>query len=69
MTHRSRGMIRTPTTVGGTIKDNSILKMLAASLEDGALYAYFDSDVADGDTESMLEMLKAYWESGRGVLS
>ena len=30
--------IRTPTTAEGTIKDNSILKMLAMSIEDGALY-------------------------------
>ena len=27
-----KGRIRTPTTVGGTIKDNSVLKMLSASL-------------------------------------
>src|SRR3954454_20234889 len=29
--------IRTPTTADGTIKDNSILKMLSMSIEDGAL--------------------------------
>jgi DGQHR domain-containing protein len=56
-----RSRIRTPTTVGGTIKDNSILKMLSASIEDGALYQYFDSDTGGGDTESMLELLKNYW--------
>lgn len=56
-----QGMIRTTTTVGGTIKDNSMLKMLGASLEDGALYAYFDPDCGGGDTESMLEILKGYW--------
>ncbi len=56
-----KGRIRTPTTVGGSIKDNSILKMLGASLEDGALYQYFDSASGSGDTESMLKLLKNYW--------
>src|SRR4051794_26061853 len=36
--------IRTPTTASGKIKDNSILKMLAASIEDGALYHWFDPE-------------------------
>ncbi len=53
--------IRTPTTVDGTIKDNSILKMLSSSIEDGALYEYFDSEAGDGDTESMLVLLKNFW--------
>jgi DGQHR domain-containing protein len=56
-----KGMIRTPTTVGGTIKDNSILKMLTASIEDGCLYQYFDSETGDGDGETMLVLLKNYW--------
>src|SRR5206468_3884052 len=34
------GRIRTPTPAGGTIKDNSILKMLENSISDGALYPY-----------------------------
>jgi DGQHR domain-containing protein len=56
-----QGRIRTPTTVGGTIKDNSILKMLGASIEDGALYDYFDAETGGGDTQSMLELLKNFW--------
>lgn len=58
-----QGMIRTPTTIGGTIKDNSILKMLSASIEDGALYRYFDSETGEGDTEAMLALLKNYWQA------
>lgn len=58
-----RGMIRTPTTVTGTIKDNSVLKMISASIEDGALYSYFDSAAGDGDAESMLALLKNYWSA------
>jgi DGQHR domain-containing protein len=58
-----RERIRTPTTVGGTIKDNSVLKMLTSSIEDGALYRYFDSETGDGDGESMLRMLKNFWQA------
>jgi DGQHR domain-containing protein len=53
--------IRTPTTAEGTIKDNSILKMLAMSIEDGALYQWFDADSGAGDTDAMLTLLKRYW--------
>jgi DGQHR domain-containing protein len=55
--------IRTPTTAEGTIKDNSVLKMLSMSIEDGALYQWFDPDTGMGDTESMLQLLKAFWSA------
>src|SRR4051794_7260544 len=55
--------IRTPTTAEGTIKDNSVLKMLAISIEDGALYQWFDPDTGEGDTEAMLSLLKAFWHA------
>jgi DGQHR domain-containing protein len=58
-----KGMVRTPTMIGGTIKDNSVLKMLAASIEDGALYQYFDSDKGGGDAESMVLLLKNFWSA------
>src|SRR5262245_21149187 len=35
-----QGRIRTPTSGEGTIKDNSILRMLENSISDGALYTY-----------------------------
>jgi DGQHR domain-containing protein len=63
-----RGRIRTPTTVGGTIKDNSVLKMIGASIEDGALYQYFDAE-AGGDTEAMLMLLKNYWAAVADVFA
>ena len=53
--------IRTPTTAEGIIKDNSVLKMLAISIEDGALYQWFDPDTGTGDTDAMLKLLKAFW--------
>src|SRR3954454_24505221 len=55
--------IRTPTTAEGTIKDNSILKMLSMSIEDGALYQWFDPESGAGDTDAMLALLKNYWRA------
>lgn len=55
--------IRTPTTAEGTIKDNSILKVLAMSIEDGALYQWFDPESGAGDTDAMLALLKNYWHA------
>jgi DGQHR domain-containing protein len=56
-------MIRTPTTIDGVIKDTSMLKMLDASMTDGALYRYRDPDTGQGDIEAMLELLFAFWEA------
>lgn len=58
-----QGMIRTPTTPEGIIKDNSVLRMLENSLYDGALYHYRDPDTGEGDVDSMLFLLKGFWES------
>jgi DGQHR domain-containing protein len=55
--------IRTPTTAEGTIKDNSILKMLSMSIEDGALYNWFDGETGQGDIESMLTLVKNFWQA------
>ena len=60
-----RGRIRTPTTADGTIKDNSVLKMLSMSIEDGALYQWFDGECGTGDMDSMLALLKRYWQRSR----
>jgi len=63
-----RGMIQTPTTPDGIIKDNSILKMLENSLSDGVLYRFRDNE-GTGDTESMMEILKHFWTSVREVFN
>ena len=55
------GLIQTPTTPGGVIKDNSILKALDSSISDGALYRYRDPATGDGDIDSMLVVVKAFW--------
>jgi DGQHR domain-containing protein len=56
-----RGRIRTPTSGGGTIKDNSILKMLENSISDGALYPYRFADQGRPDVDGMLRIVKNFW--------
>jgi DGQHR domain-containing protein len=58
-----QGLIRTPTVVNGIIKDNSILKMLENSLNDGVLYRFRDGAQGGGNAEAMLEVLHAFWEA------
>ncbi len=55
------GMIHTPTTPGGIIKDNSVLKMVENSLSDGALYHFRDPLTGEGDTDAVLTLLKSFW--------
>lgn len=54
-------LIQTPTNPEGIIKDNSILKMVEHSLNEGALHRFRDPRTGDGNAEAMLELLKAYW--------
>jgi DGQHR domain-containing protein len=56
-----RGLIRSPTTITGVIKDTSMLKMLEASITDGALYRFRDPATGRGDTEAMLDLLFNFW--------
>lgn len=62
-----RGLIRTPTVISGVIKDTSMLKMLEASITDGALYRFRDPSTGEGDTEAMLELLFDFWEAVASV--
>jgi len=57
-----RHMIKTPTTPGGIVKDNSVLRMLENSLTDGALYRLRDV-IGEGDIEAMLRLLKDFWRA------
>ena len=54
-------LISTPTSPGGVIKDNSILKMIENSLTDGALFRFRRADSNGGEVEEMLQLLKNYW--------
>lgn len=55
--------IRTPTSTEGSIKDNSILKMLENSLSDGALYTYRFSAGNGPRIEEMLRLVKDFWHA------
>ena len=63
------GMIRTPTTPNGVVKDNSVLRMLENSLSDGCLYHYRHSEGTGGDVERMLKLLREYWSAVSEVFS
>lgn len=58
-----KGMIQTPTTPAGVIKDNSILRALESSITDGALYKWRDPKTGDGDVAGMLTVLYAFWSA------
>jgi len=61
------GRIATPTAPGGTIKDNSVLKMIENSLYEGTLYQYRDPQDGTGDEEQMLLHLKIFWSLVRAT--
>lgn len=56
------GRIQTPTNPAGIIKDNSILRMLEHSLNDGALYRRLLNSPED-DYDSCAELLFAFWKA------
>ena len=60
-------LIQTPTTPGGVVKDNSILRTIENSLTDGCLYYLRDPDTGSGDIEGMLDLLKDYWNAVKMV--
>ncbi|WP_140853033.1 DGQHR domain-containing protein DpdB [Myxococcus xanthus] len=62
-----QGMIQTATNPRGLIKDNSILRMLEYSLNDGVLYRFSLSEDGPPDVEKMLEVLHAFWTAVKEV--
>jgi len=60
-------MIQTATNPHGLIKDNSILRMLEYSLNDGVLYRFNSSEDRGADVEKMLNVLNAYWTAVKEV--
>lgn len=61
------GMIRTPTNSDGVVQDNSVLKMLENSLNDGVLYRFRGRDSDGRDEDAMLQVLKAFWSAIKEV--
>ena len=64
-----RGMVRTQTNAEGVIKDNSVLRMLENSLNDGILYWYRDPIDDKPEVDAMLSILFEFWAAVRDVFS
>lgn len=62
-----RGMIQTPTNPEGTIKDNSVLRMLENSLTDGLLYRFRSDGPTAPVAADMLATLYAFWGAVREI--
>lgn len=61
------GLIQTPTSPEGIVKDNSILRMLENSLADGALYRFRETQQTDFKGNQMLLLLFNFWSAVRDV--
>jgi DGQHR domain-containing protein len=57
-----KGRIQTPTNPKGFIKDNSLLRMLENSLNDGALYRQLLSPEND-DFTACIQVLNSFWDA------
>ncbi|MEZ4424965.1 MAG: DGQHR domain-containing protein DpdB [Gemmatimonadota bacterium] len=55
--------IRTPTSIDGVVRDNSVLRMLENSLTDGILYWLRDPHTGAGEPKKMLKVVKDFWWS------
>src|SRR5262249_29211897 len=62
-----KGLIRTPTSPAGVIRDNSLLKMLEHSISDGVLYRIRDAKTGEADEQGMVALLKDFWAAVRSV--
>jgi hypothetical protein len=55
--------IKTPTSPSGFVQDNSILRMLGNSLNDGALCRIASKGEDDNATDAMLDCLFKFWQA------
>ena len=58
-----RGMVSTPTSPKGVVKDNSLLRMIENSLSDGALFRFRDPVSGLCDTDKATAVLKNFWSA------
>jgi DGQHR domain-containing protein len=61
------GMVSTPTSPKGVVKDNSLLRMIENSLSDGKLYRFRDPVTGECDVEKSTQVLKHYWTAVKDV--
>lgn len=59
--------IQTPTNPEGTIKDNTILRMLDHSILDGVLYNFRDPETGTGDVGKMTEVISNFFGAVRDL--
>ena len=64
-----KGLIKTPTTPDGTIKDNSLLRVIENSLTFGFLHRYRDPMTGRGDMESMIRGMSDFWAAVEHVFA
>jgi len=57
------GLISTPTSPAGFVKDNSVLRMIENSLSDGALFRFNHSPTDASSTEDIVTVLKHFWSA------
>ncbi|EMJ3186381.1 TPA: DGQHR domain-containing protein [Yersinia enterocolitica] len=57
------GRIKTATNPDGVIADNSMIKMIDASLREGALYRFRDPATGLGDDAKMVRLLNNFWSA------
>ncbi|MDI9397199.1 MAG: DGQHR domain-containing protein DpdB [Candidatus Pacebacteria bacterium] len=61
--------IQTPTNIEGFIKDNSFLKMVENSLNDGALYKFKTFKEPDASNTQSAKLLNIYWSAVKSVFN
>jgi DGQHR domain-containing protein len=57
------GMVSTPTSPKGVVKDNSLLRMIENSLSDGALFRFRDPVSSHCDNDRAIAVLKNFWSA------
>ena len=56
-------MIRTVTNPSGVVRDNSVLRMLEASIENGVLYEFREPRTGEVESRPALQVLYDYWDA------
>lgn len=62
-----KGLVQTPTTPSGVIKDNSVLRMIEHSLSEGALHRIRQQQGDVLDVDELLAPLKHFWTAVQTV--
>jgi DGQHR domain-containing protein len=58
-----RGLVKMPTNAEGVVQDNTLMRMVEASVADGALSDFRDAEDEGFDVERALSLLKTFWRA------